>query len=627
MVYIPALQSGRDPDVLYLGNASGISAYADQQTDAANAFLLQLGNVTSTLVPPNINPEFPVGPSAPAISLPTPPIIQTIVWTAPDAPDVFVGELTIDDILPETFDEDPPELVFGTAPTFNVLPPTEPGIDTSYVMPELEFTLPSAPSLLSLNIVTFDGINLPTIDYTVPELTLEAPTIREYIPGAQYTSSLLTALKTHLESTLTGGGTGIGPDVENAIWDRGREREARSAADAIRALEQMEAMGFAYPPGVYLDARLKIVTELDYVDRGHSREVMIKAAELEQENVRTALTTTTQLEGQLINYSNQVEQRLFESSKYATEAGIAVYNARVQAYLAYVDAYKAKVEIYKAQIQAEGMKVEVYKAQIEAETAKTQINRALVDMYKTQIDAALSNVEIFKARIGAIQAKAEIEKNKIEIFGEQVKAYGTQVQAYTAGIEGFRATIQAEASKQDAFRSQVDAYSARVGAGVKVIEARIAAFRGNLDANISRWEGYKAAYQAEAAKASAYATNNSSLTEGYKAQVAGLSSYYDNLTKQWQVGIDQAQRVSEIGVSAAKANGELYMSVRSLALDAAKVGATVSAQLGAAALNAINWSTSYSNSNSWGISNSYSNASSQSYSEGISTNYNYSASL
>ena len=43
------------------------------------------------------------------------------------------------------------------------------------------------------------------------------------------------------------------------------------------------------PPGIYLDARLRLATERDAQDRGHSREVMIKAAELQLDSLKNAL--------------------------------------------------------------------------------------------------------------------------------------------------------------------------------------------------------------------------------------------------------------------------------------------------------------------------------------------------
>jgi hypothetical protein len=219
-------------------------------------------------------------------------------------------------------------------------------------------------------------------------------------------------------------------------------KRARCATASTSSIATLSRWASPCRPASTLDGRIKIQTEADANNRGTSREIMIKQAELEQSNVNHALDASIQLEGQLINYTNQVEQRVFDSCKYATEAGISIYNARVQAYAAFVDAFKARIAVYEATIRGELAKVEAYKAQMEAETAKANINRALVEQYKVQIEAALSNVEIFKARVGAIQAKADIEKAKIEIFGEQVKAYSARVNAYTAGVEGFRATIR-----------------------------------------------------------------------------------------------------------------------------------------------------------------------------------------
>jgi len=597
-------------------------SYAFGRTSAATNYLMKLAELSSSLVPPTINPEFPSAIAAPPIAIPEPPEGAEIAWSAPGLPTPFSGSITVDNILPEPFEEDAPNLVFGAVPTFNDVAPDAPGVNIEFEMPELEMNLPAAPQLLSISVSPFNGINLPTVDLTIPELALDAPSIREYVPSDKYTSNLLTALQERIEQALAGG-TGLDPAVENAIWDRGREREARSARDALDKLEGMEEMGFALPPGVYVDARLKLMTEMDYVNRGHSREVMVKAAELEQENIKNAMAAATQLEGSLLQYTNQVEQRMFDSCRYATEAGVSIYNARVQAYAAYVDAFKARIGVYEAQIRGELAKVDAYKAQMDAERAKADINRALVESYRVQIDAALSNVEVFKARIGAIQAKAEIEKAKISIFGEQVRAYAAKVNAYTAGVEGFRATIQAEATKQDAFKSKVSVYSARVDAASKLIEARISAFQSRIEAKKAEYDGFKAAVTAESARVQAIASDNQSRADMYKATVQGAASFNDVLTKQWQATIEQAARVAEIGVSTAKANAELYITTRTMAVESAKVGAQVSAQLGAAALNAINWSETASFSNSISTSKSKVTQTSESVSTSESTNYNY----
>jgi hypothetical protein len=592
--------------------------FANTAQQEAYKFMAELGAATEGLQPPVITPVYPSSPTAPAVSMPSAPSTQPVIITPPTAPVVFNEPLSIDSLLPAPFDENPPELLFDTPPApFTESAPAAPGVDTSYEMPVLDLTLPAPPSLLSVSVTQFDGVTMPTIDENVPELTAVAPTLVSYTPGQYYTSSLLTALQTTLTDRITNGGTGIPAAAENAIWDRQREREFIAADDAIRDLERMETMGYALPPGVYMDARYRIATEMRARQISLGRDIMIKQAELEMENIRQSLTVAVQLEGTLVGYNNQVEQRLFESSKYATEAGIEIYNAKVRAYAAYLDTYKTKVTIYEAKIRGEMAKVETYKAQIQAEEAKAQINTALVSQFKTQTDAALSAIEVFKAQVLAIQSKAEIEKLKITIFGEQVRAFTAKIGAYTAGVEGFRARVQAEGAKQEAYKSKVDAYSAQVSAAVKSIEAKIEEYKGKIMAKTAEWEGYKAAYQGEASRAAAITASNQTAIEGYKALVAGSSSFNDNLTKQWQVSLDQAQRSAEVSVAAAKANGELYITTRSLALDAAKVGAQVSAQIAAASLNAVNYS--YSNSMGYNASASNSAANNYSGSESVST--------
>lgn len=604
-------------------------AFALTETNAANQFLLKLGQAAAALVPPVINANFPAGPAAPPVVLPPPPSTATIVWSAPALPQPFTDLLSVDNIIPAAFTDLAPVPLYGTAPALVTDPiPTAPGITIPADIPDLTVSLPSAPALLSLQISQFGGINMPTLDPTIPTLALDAPSIREYVPGTGYTSGVLTALRNNITNALTIGGSGFSPGVEQAFYDRAREKEARSRADALKDLDKMEFLGFMLPPGIYLDARLKVATESDFVNRGSAREVMIKAAELEQENVKMALNAAVQIESTLVTYTNNVEQRLFDSCKFATEAGISIYNARVQAYIAYLDAFKARIAIYEAQVRGELAKVDVYKAQLEAERTKADINKTLVEQYKVQIDAALSAVEIYKARIGAIQSKVEIEKLKIEVFGEQVKAYGTQVSAYTAGVEGYRATIQAEGAKQEAYKSRVQAYTAQVEAATKVIEARVKAYEGRIAGKTAEYDGFKAAIAAESARVGAVAETNKAVAEVYRATVQADASYNEVLTKQWDATITQAAKIADVSIAAAKANAELYITARTQVIEAAKVGATVSAQLGAAALNAVHFSNSnsYSESQSKSDSSSDSTSDSKSTSQGISqsTNYNYS---
>jgi hypothetical protein len=51
-----------NPGAIYLGSPAGISAYADQQTDMANNFILTLGTLAAIARTAVIDPVFPAGP-------------------------------------------------------------------------------------------------------------------------------------------------------------------------------------------------------------------------------------------------------------------------------------------------------------------------------------------------------------------------------------------------------------------------------------------------------------------------------------------------------------------------------------------------------------------------------------
>lgn len=624
---MPAPSSGLTQSLL--GTASGLVAYAQNRMGAVDGFVNQLATSVLSLQAPTITPVFPSGGAAPAVAIPEPPSFETPVWVAPSFPQPLIDTLETGDLEIEPFDDNPPEIVYGTAPpAFDGVMPAAPGVDLSFEMPDLQVSLPAPPAMLALNIASFTRRNIFAFDAKAPELVAVEPTIREYTPGAQYTSGLLTATKAELEERVRGG-TGLSQEVENAIWDRGRDREARSAAETLQGLDKMEALGYSFMPGIYLDARLKVLTETDAANRGHSREVMIKSAELALDSVKHALTTAVQLESQLMDYTNAVETRIFEAAKYATQAQVEIYNAKVQAFGAMVEVYRAKVQAYEAEVRSEQSRVDGYRAQIAAEEAKASINRSLVEQYKVQADVALSNIEIYKARIDAIRAKADIEKAKVEVFGAQVQGYTAQINAYTAGVEGYRATMQAEATKQQVYASRVDSFSARVNAYSKQVDARIAAYRGLIDAKTAEYDGYRAAIAGESARIDGIVKNSGAKADAYRATVQAAGTFNETLTKQWQATLDQNQQTARIGIEAAKANAELYVTTRSLALDAAKTGAQVAAQIGAAAINAVNFSGSVSSSEGYTASESqsWSQSTSQSSANSNSTNYNYNTSV
>src|SRR5690606_11543356 len=126
--------------------------------------------------------------------------------------------------------------------------------------------------------------------------------------GPGYESALLKTLQAVLAQRMQGG-TGLAPAVEQAIWDRARDRETKTALAAEQdVLRASEGLGFPMPAGVTVsqlerarrDAREKLSTL--------SRDIAIKQADMEQQNLRESIAQTMQLEDRLLSHSTQLEQ-------------------------------------------------------------------------------------------------------------------------------------------------------------------------------------------------------------------------------------------------------------------------------------------------------------------------------
>jgi hypothetical protein len=595
-----------------------------QLVQLAESYIAQLEAQAGQLAAPTINVSFPTVATPPVPAQVPGPALQQVTWTVPGQPPPFSGAVDVSGLVIGPFTGTAPTLSFGTAPPpFTGVPPDAPVTNLDFTYPTVAVTLPSPPSLMSLDTVNFPTIVIPPFNATVPALTAAVPGPFNYTPGALYTSQLLTDLEADLDLAITTGEyTTLNKQVQQALWDAGREREYRQQAAALAELNRMEVLGYAFPPGVFVDARIKIQTETNYTIAGLSREIMTKQAELQLENIVKAREAATALEGRLIEYANQTAQRAFEAAKYATEAGIALYNAAVQAYTASLEAYKTQALVYDTQIKGIMAQVQVTQAQIEYERTKAEINTALVKQYEVEVQAAEAVLQIYKTQVEIIQTQANVEKIKVDIYGAEIQAFVGRINAYTAEVEGYKASVEAQATIEQAFKTSVDAYTAEVNANVAQINARVAVFQSQVQAYQVQLAGYDSAIKGMVGQAQAASLFNTATAEVFKAQVAAIQSYNQVLTSQWEAVVNEHAQITQIAVSAAKANGDLYIAARGLSLDASKVGAQVCAQLGAAALGAISWH----NSSQWSSSESTSEGFNTNLSTSQSTNYSKSES-
>lgn len=587
---------------------SQAASYASAATSSLSSFTAALQD--SLYTPPTFTPTW-AGVAAPTLpSMPSLPTMPTINYAAPTAPvAATLPEVTL---TVDSFTEAAPTTAFPTAPTVSYgTTPSIPAVGSVSMPAAPTLSMPAAPTYLALDIPTFAGVDLHEAWLTkfdnIPTLSLVAPTPYSYSRGPEYASALLDNLKATLNTRLAGG-TGLSPAVEQAIWDRGRSRETQlGLANEAEIMRNSEALGFQLPSGV-LAAQLREAQQ-NYYDKlsGLSRDVMIKQAELEQENLKQTIIAGIDLEGKLVDYSWKLEQMAFEAAKATAENAVAIYNAQVEQYKALMSAYQVYSEAYKTIISAELAKVDVFKALLSAEQTKADINKTLVEQYKATIDAAMSQVQIYTAEVGAAKVLVEIEGLKISAASEQVKAYTAQINAETAKVEAYKAGVEAETAKVGVYKVKADVFAAKVGAQAEVARLELGRYDSIIKAKSLEWDGYRATAEAEKNRMQALAAQSSALADSFKAEAAAIEAEAGMHTRVWEGQIKEYEAGQQIALQNAKLTNDAMQFTYASVLDASKVGAQVYAQLTSSAYNIIHANASISQTDGNSVSYNYNN--------------------
>lgn len=555
-------------------------ALADAATSAVNGFQSALN--ASIYSPPTISvqwsslaaPNLPPVPDLPRL----PDIDLAVPADMPDALNDTLVDVPIDD-----FDVEAPKLDFPPAPVITIgQAPSLPVVRDVPVPDAPDVQLPDIPEFLTLQTHAAPSIDLhegwlKKLE-DIPELSIMQPAPFTYSPGARYASQLLDSLKASLNARIHGG-TGLSPVVEQAIWARALDRETVVALAREReVMRGAEALGFPLPSGV-LAAQLADARR-EYHDKlsGLSRDIAIKQAELEQQNVKDAIQAALELESTLLDDAYKIEALALEAAKTAAASAIAAHNAALEHFKALLSGYQAYASAYDTIIRAELSKVEVFKALLAAEQAKADINKSLADRYKAEIDGALAVVDVYKARVGAAQTLVELERTRISAGAEQIKAFVATVNAETSKAELYKATIGAESVKVEAFATMGSVYASKVGAQAEKARVEIAKLNARVTAKAQEWDAWKARLAAATAQVEAAASKSAVMVDGYRAGASAAQAQAGAYMQRWQADIAQYEAGQNIALQAAKMNTDAVLHTNDARMEAAKVGLTTASQ-------------------------------------------------
>lgn len=606
------------PNELVVSGWNQAQTYAADAFTQANTFLDDIANIGEGLAAiPDVSTDLAA------------PVTVLSPLTLPDSPDrpdglamnlpVIPTEPTLDTVLPldagtaPEFAATSPDVDLSiAAPTpFSQDLPVEPQLSTVTLPDAVALAIPDAPDLVGINLPSVPVLNLPTFSATVPEAPL-APDVGTFsFAETQYTSTLLEALKARLLEWVNGAATGIAAAVEQAIWNRAREREALNASRKVREVSREFARrGFSKPQGALSVALNDALQELQNRDAELSRDVAIKQAELEQSNRRFAFEQAWQVESGLISYSNQIAQRAFEAAKFALSIAVEVYQARVAQFDAEVKAFGVRADAFRVELQAELAHLEVFRAEIEAQKLVGEINQQQVEVYRALLEGVKARIDVYRTEVEAANVMAAVNRTVIEAYGARVGAYEALVKAKAAEYDGYATRVKAEVSKVDVFRAQADAYRSQVEgftalvnarAQEKAIELKIKQ-EAPIDLFKARTEAFRSLVGAEGERVRAEASAYQADADVYRSTVQALSSRADAEATLFKAESDVQVAEGNLRIEAAKANIQKLMQQVTLLSESVRAGAQVSAQLAAAALSAVNLSGGISSSDSFNAS-------------------------
>lgn len=307
-----------------------------------------------------------------------------------------------------------------------------PDADISYSFGNILQKSISAPAPPSPSI---DTSGEPTvgelISITVPTITIPPYTVIE--PGeidlgyneASYYSDIQNALMAALVDFIENGGTGIDADTEDALWERGRERQIVLNENLYNeANNHIASKGYNLPACILTGLLSESLTEQNRADIQLEHEILIEQARLTRVQSDYSIQAAIAFEGQEKVHFNNIANRTLDAAKTAVQVVIDLYLVKLNAYITKVEAARVEAEIAKIQANAVAATnentVNVYKADIEGYRAKLQAEIGIAETiakiygfevmaYETEAKTAMLSLD---AQIKEYQGRIDQAKNE-----------------------------------------------------------------------------------------------------------------------------------------------------------------------------------------------------------------------
>lgn len=591
------------------GRASSAFTIAQDFVQTMGEFTIPFTSVASGFTAPAIGYTLalPAVPVAPSISFPVideldPLTLGAIAPVTPGAVPEFTASMPVVQIL------DKPDALSATAPG------EAPTVSSVTLPSSPTIVLPDDPVMELLSIPEAPTLSLPVWAGTAPDgSSLATPTTGLVWSEDYYDSALLQDVTSRLTAMMLGG-TGLPAHIEQAIWDRGRAREDVLARKATQeTYEEFSARGFSLPPGALAGRVAEVWQKNREASSAISRDVMVKQAELEVENLKFSVSTGIQLEGQLMTYAGQYAARALDAAKTSVDVAINIFNAQVALYNARLQGYQTEAAVFRDLIQAESIKLEQYRTEIEAQKLIGDINMQAIQIYKTRSDTLMVAVDLYKAQLEGVKTSVDVDRARIDGFRATVDAYKAMVESKTSEYQAWGQSIQGEVAKVSAYEAQARSYGTLVDAYKTGETVKIENMRAQISGNeilVKEFDS-RVNYLSEQIKAGiAQVDSGVKVYDGqarvYASQIGGEEARVRALAEQIRLIMAAGSTDAELKLKAAEINVQQLLRIATTEAASRQAAGSVAGQLAASAMSSFNLSASVSSSYGTSIGNSLS---------------------
>ena len=154
---------------------------------------------------------------------------------------------------------------------------------TPYIEPIPDSSIPNLPVIYQQNydVAFFDTIGQEYKDF-----------LEDYYPSA-----LASSAAVWIQDAIDNGGTGLPTDIEDAIWQRSKDRLDEDLGMRVQqAQDQFSRLGWVNPTGALMDQIARAQEERSIKACELNRDIAIAQAELEQKNIQFAVDQATGLQ-------------------------------------------------------------------------------------------------------------------------------------------------------------------------------------------------------------------------------------------------------------------------------------------------------------------------------------------